>query len=462
MYATVLLALLCAAPETAPTTPPNRAVPSADPAAAKPEPAAAKPEPSVPKPAALTYSKDIAPIFQQHCQECHRPGEVAPMTLLSFKDVRRWKRSIKKEIQSRAMPPWHADPKIGHWRNDRRMEASDIEKVVRWIDAGAQEGDRADLPPTKTFRKGWQIGTPSLIFQTPTEFRVKAEGTIPYKYFTVPTNFTEDKWVRAVEVRPGSPAVVHHIIVFIQGPKGGRLRPNSLWRNHLGGIAPGESPDIFPPGCGKLIPAGSNLVFQMHYTPNGKETTDRSKIGLYFSDDEGRKPLRRVHLRAAMNPWLRIPAGATEHKVDSSYTIREDAQILSLMPHMHLRGKSFRFELVKRDGTRSTILDVPHYDFDWQHNYLFQKPLRVELGDKIYCSARFDNSKDNEANPDPTKSVRWGDQTWQEMMIGFIAFVKDDGKPVYPDEGPAVTPKAVTPRAATPKAASNESSAKAN
>ena len=415
MYATVLIAALCAAPETT----------AAENAAAKK---------ATVEPAALTYSKNIAPIFQQHCQDCHRPGEVAPMSLLTFEDARRWKRSIKKEIRSGQMPPWHADPKIGHWRNDRRMSATEIDSVIRWIDAGAPEGDPADLPPAKTFTRGWRHGPPDVVLQIPRAFRVKAEGTIPYKYFTVSTGFTEDKWVRAVDVRPGDPAVVHHIIVFLQGPERGRLRPNSLWRNHLGGIAPGAEPDVFAPGCGKLIPAGSKLVFQMHYTANGKATSDRSKIGLYLSHDEGRTPLRQVHLRAAMNPWLRIPAGADNHKVDSSYTFKEEARVLALMPHMHLRGKSFRFDLVKRDGTRSTILDVPRYDFDWQHNYTFEKPLRVELGDKIYCSARFDNSKNNEANPDATKSVRWGDQTWQEMMIGFIAYVKDDGRPVYPDE----------------------------
>ena len=400
--------------------------PEADPA---PAPVQA-PDPV--KPAALTYSKDIAPIFQQHCQDCHRPGEPAPMSLLDYKSVRRWKRSIEKVVRSGEMPPWHADPKIGHWRNDKRMPKADLDKVVQWIEAGAPEGDPKDLPPAKKFAEGWRLGKPDKVFRIPTEFRVKARGEVPYKYFTVPTNFTEDKWVRAVEVRPGTPEVVHHIIVFILKPKDRRLNHRGLWKTQLGGTAPGEDPEVFPPGCGKLVPAGSRLVFQMHYTPNGKATTDRSKIGLFFSEDEGRKALRQVHIRAAMNPWFKIPARADDHEVRSSFTFKDDARVLSLMPHMHLRGKNFLFELVKLDGTRRPILNVPKYDFDWQHNYLLAEPLRVEAGDKIFCTAHFDNSKNNKANPNPNKSVRWGDQTWQEMMIGFVSYLDENGSDVYP------------------------------
>jgi hypothetical protein len=262
----------------------------------------------------------------------------------------------------------------------------------------------------------------------PVEFHVPAEGTVPYKYFTVPTGFTEDKWVRAVEVQRGNREVVHHIIVFVLPPAESRLRERGIWRRHLAGIAPGGEPDVYPPGCGKRIPAGSKLVFQMHYTPNGKEATDRSRIGLYFSEDEGRTPLRQVHVRAAMNPWLRIPPGASDHEVESSYTFRGDARVIALMPHMHLRGKSFLYEIERQDGRREKLLRVPQWDFNWQHDYAFAEPLQVKAGDKIRCTATYDNSANNKANPDPTKAVKWGDQTWEEMMIGFVAYV-DEGQP---------------------------------
>jgi len=393
---------------------------------ARPAAIAAAPSPA----AALTYTKDIAPIFQRRCQECHRPGEAAPMSLLAYSDVRKWKIAIRKEVASGAMPPWHASPEHGSWRNDRRLAEAEKASILDWIAAGATEGDPADLPPPRAFLEGWRLGEPDLVLQMPSEYVVKAEGTVPYKYFTIPTNFTEDKWVRAVEVRPGSRAVVHHIICFVLPPEQRRLDERGIWRSHLAGIAPGEDPDVFPAGCGKRIPAGSRLVFQMHYTPNGVETVDRSRIGLHFSDDEGRTPLRPVHVRAAMNPWFKIPAGAAAHPVESSFTFRKDAQLLSLMPHMHLRGKSFRFEHVASDGSQRILLDVPRYDFDWQHNYIFATPLAVKAGDKIVCSALFDNSKDNPENPDPTTTVRWGDQTWQEMMIGFLGFLDEEGAAV--------------------------------
>jgi hypothetical protein len=368
-----------------------------------------------------TYARDIAPIFQRRCQDCHRPGEVAPMSLLSYEEARPWARSIKRHVLSRGMPPWHADPAHGKFANDPRLGEAEIKTIGDWVDAGAPEGDAADHPPAREFVDGWVIGTPDAVFTMPQEYRVPAEGTVPYQYFTIPTGFTEDRWVQAAEVRPGNRAVVHHIIVFVLEPGSRGIRGN-VWQNHLCGTAPGEAPDVFPPGTGKRIQAGSQLLFQVHYTPNGTASSDRSQVGLIFA----REPVRPVYTRTAWNLTFRIPPGAPDHPVTASYTFSRRSTLLGLMPHMHLRGKSFRYELELPGGERETLLWVPRWDFNWQHHYILAAPRDIPAGSTIHCTARYDNSKDNPANPDPTATVRWGDQTWEEMMIGFITFIRPD------------------------------------
>jgi mono/diheme cytochrome c family protein len=377
-------------------------------------------------PAPVTFTKDIAPIFFSKCAACHRPGEIAPMSLLTYKDARPWARSIKEKVVNRDMPPWHADPQHGAFKNDRRLSDKEIATISAWVDGGAVEGSARDLPPTPQFTDGWQIGQPDIVLSMAKEFNVPAEGTVDYQYIFVPTGFTEDKWIQAAEVRPGNRAVVHHVIVFVVDPEA-RKRGGAIGRDGgfegLVGMAPGEDPMILPDGIGKLVKAGSSLVLQVHYTPNGRPAADRTSIGLRFS----RKPVHQALTGGmAVNHGFEIPAGDGNYEVRSNYTFKADAHILNLMPHMHLRGKDFEYRLVYPDGTAKTILRVPRYDFNWQTRYELKDSIAAPRGSRLECVAHFDNSVKNKWNPDATKPVRWGDQTWEEMMIGFVGFTRDD------------------------------------
>jgi len=376
----------------------------------------------------VTFSKDIAPIFYQRCASCHRPGEIAPMSLLSYKDARPWAKAIREKVIDRTMPPWHADPSYGHFKNDRRLPQPEIDAIVAWVDQGAKEGNPKDLPPAPQFTEGWQIGKPDVVLTMPREFDVPATGVVDYQYIVVPTNFTEDRWVQAAEIRPGNRAVVHHVIAFLASPQaqfgGGRAGGAGLEARmeSLAGTAPGEQPMIMPDGIGRLVKAGSRIVLQMHYTPNGTPQKDRTSIGIIFS----KKPVQQAAAGgAALNAFFVIPPGADSHEVRSSFTFREDVHIRTLMPHMHLRGKDFLYRLVYPDGTSKIILSVPRYDFNWQTRYELAEPVAAPKGSRLECVAHFDNSAKNKANPDPTKQVRWGPQTWEEMMIGFVGFTRD-------------------------------------
>jgi hypothetical protein len=364
----------------------------------------------------VTFNKDVAPIFYRNCAQCHRVGEIAPMSLVSYKESRPWARSIREKVASREMPPWHADPRHGEFINDRRLSQKEVDTIVSWVDQGTPEGNPADLPPAPKFTEGWNIGKPDAVFYLPEEFSVPASGVVPYKYFTVPTNFKEDVWIQAAEIRPGSRTVVHHVIVFVQ--KQGE--PQKL----LVGYAPGEQPAIMAEGLGKRIPAGANLLFQVHYTPTGTEAKDRSYVGLIFHKQ---RPKNELITRPIMNGRFVIPPGDPNHKVESTYTFTEDAQIHSLMPHMHLRGKDFEYRVTYPDGTSKVILSVPKYDFAWQSYYTLKSPVAAPKGTRVDCLAHFDNSDKNKHNPDPKKEVRWGDQTWEEMMIGWLSYSVDKG-----------------------------------
>ena len=363
----------------------------------------------------VTFTKDVAPIFNKNCVGCHRAGEIAPMSLTNYKEARPWARSIKEKVVSRVMPPWHADPQYGEFSNDRRLSEQDIDTITAWVDGGAKEGNPKDLPPQPQFVEGWNIGKPDAIFYLPQEYSVPATGVVDYKYFSVPTNFKEDMWVQAAEIRPGSRAVVHHIIVFVQTGK----EPQRL----LVGYAPGEQPAVISKGLARKIPAGSNLIFQVHYTPNGVEAKDRSYVGLIFAKEP---PQRELLTRPVMNMKFLIPPGDPNYQVDSTYTFTEDAHIHSLMPHMHLRGKDFQYRITYPDGTSKIILSVPKYDFAWQSYYMLKAPVAAPKGARLDCVAHFDNSEKNKFNPDPKKEVRWGDQTWEEMMIGWTSFTYDN------------------------------------
>jgi mono/diheme cytochrome c family protein len=362
----------------------------------------------------VTFNKDVAPIFFNNCVQCHRSGEIAPMSLLSFKDARPWARSIKEKVVTGVMPPWHADPHYGEFSNDRRLSKKDIDTIVAWVDQGANEGIAKDLPPAPQFLDGWNIGKPDAVFYLPQEFAVPATGVVEYKYFNVPTGFKEDKWIQAAEIRPGVRGVVHHIIVFAQSPNS----PQRL----IVGYAPGEQPAVISKGLAKKIPAGSTLTFQVHYTPNGTAAKDKSYVGFVFAKEP---PRAEVVTRPIMNAKFAIPPGDPNYKVESTYTFTEDAHIHSLMPHMHFRGKDFMFKVTYPDGTSKLILSVPKYDFAWQTYYVLKEPLAAPKGTRVDCLAHFDNSEKNKYNPDPSKEVRWGDQTWEEMMIGWMSYTWD-------------------------------------
>jgi hypothetical protein len=401
----------------------------------------------------VTFSKDVAPILFKNCVVCHRPGEVAPMSLLSYKDVRPWAKSIRQVVIERTMPPWLADPGHGEFSNDRRLSQRDVETIVGWVDGGAKEGDAKDLPAAPTFPNvGWKFGQPDVVLSMPIEASVPADGVVAYRHFAVPTNFTEDKYVQFAEIKRGDPAVVHHVIVSVrepgQGPlpaageinlgaaanregeartlqqapgSGGQARGNNP-DGMLLGWAPGMSPLMLRPGQAKLVKKGSVLIFQMHYTTNGQASTDRTSIGLYFAKNPVEK---RVITTGAAARNLVIPAGEPNYESKASFTFKEDSHILSFMPHMHVRGKDFEYRLVYPDGTSKVILKVPRYDFNWQLNYFLKEPLAAPKGSRVDCLAHHDNSLKNKFNPDASREVRWGPQTWEEMMIGWFDYTID-------------------------------------
>lgn len=372
-----------------------------------------------------TYTKDIARILQNRCQECHRAGHVAPMALSKYEDALSWQGMIREVIDDNRMPPWHADPKHGTFDNARVLSAAERETILTWIKDGCPKGDPKDLPAEKSWPKGWMIGKPDVVFDMPTTFDVPAKtpkNGISYKYYTVKTNFDEDRWVQAAEARPGAREVVHHIIVYVTDAKRGRdkgLRKDGIGNGFLTAYAPGDMPLILKPGQAKKLPKGATLVFQMHYTPDGIERNDRSSVGLIFAKE---LPKVEVRTRGIAQQLFRIPAEAKDHPVASRSTFAEEVELLTMLPHMHVRGKSFEYVATYPDGKTETLLSVPRYDFNWQSNYRLTKPLKLPAGTRIDCRATFDNSDDNPNNPDSKSAVYWGDQTWQEMMIGFVDY----------------------------------------
>jgi hypothetical protein len=361
--------------------------------------------------------------LQQRCQECHRPGQIGPMPLLSYDDAAAWAQMIKEVVADKRMPPWHADAKYGKFFNDRSLSAADRETLLAWIDQGCAKGDDKDLPPPRKFEEGWRIGRPDAVITMTKEHTVPAQAPkngIPYKYVVVPTNFDEDKWIQAAEAKPGNASVVHHIIVYVTvGGKRLRDSGDGIGSGMLVAYAPGDFGSVYAPGSAKKIPKGASLVFQMHYTPNGVEQSDRSSVGFIFAKEP---PKHEVKTKAIAQQLLFILPDADNQRFRSTATFRDDTLIWNLTPHMHLRGKSFEYQAIYPDGKRETILSVPRYDFAWQASYRFEKPLLLPAGSRIECTAAFDNSANNPNNPDPSKLVRWGEQTWEEMMIGFADY----------------------------------------
>lgn len=368
----------------------------------------------------VTYSNQIARILNKRCVSCHRSGEIAPFALTNYKETVGWAEMIAEVVADQRMPPWHANPEHGEFRNDARLTKEEKQLLYAWVDAGAPEGDQRQLPEPPQFKTGWQIGEPDqVVYMSKRSFTVPAEGEVKYQYFFVDPGFEEDKWIKAAECRPGNRAVVHHIIVGVIPPGGGRAVTHAGVKSQwLTATAPGAKPLILRPGLAKLVPAGSRLFFQMHYTPNGSVQQDRSSVGLVFADPEEVEHV--VATQAATNHRLRIPPGERNHHVESSWQAPKDVLLLSMFPHMHLRGKAFRYTAAYPDGREEVLLDVPGYDFNWQNAYELREPKRLPAGTRIRCDAWYDNSEENLANPDPTETVRWGDQTWEEMMIGYF------------------------------------------
>lgn len=376
---------------------------------------------------ALTFYRDVVPILQKHCQECHRPGQMAPMPLGSFDEVRPWAKAIRDQVRSRKMPPWPADPCCGHFSNDRSLTPSEIQTLTTWADSGAPKGNPADAPPEKSWPVGWNLPSHGLELAMPKPFLVPATGEVEYQYFPVPTGFSTDRWVQAVEVRPGNRSVVHHLVIYIQEPGAAPIHGPTK-ADLLTVYAPGSTPDIWPEGMAKLIKAGSTLVFEIHYTPTGKAASDRTTVGFVFAK---KPPAKRVLTLQLNNDHFQIPAGDKAYRVTAWGSIPNDALLLSVFPHMHLRGKSFQFAIV--NDPVATVLNVRHYDFFWQLSYRLETPIPIKRGTLLQCWATFDNSVNNPRNPDPSADVVYGQQSWQEMMIGFFDIAVDAaiGKPEF-------------------------------
>ena len=385
----------------------------------------------------VTYGNQISRILQKRCVQCHRPGEIAPFALQEYTEVVGWAETIAEVVKDERMPPWHASEKYGHFDNDRRLSDEEKELIYRWVENGAPQGDLSQLPAAKTYTVGWQLPKkPDLVLPiAKRSYRVPAEGVVRYQYFRIDPGFKEDKWIQAAELLPGNRAVVHHILAFAKGP-GARSGSGGL-DGFLVGYVPGLVARPFPEGMAKRIAAGSELIFQVHYTPIGSEQLDMSKIGFVFADPE--KVKYEVKTTSAAQRSLRIPPGEENYRVTAvSRSSREEALLLGFMPHMHVRGKAFRYEALARDGSREILIDVPKFDFNWQTSYRLTEPLKLAAGTRIHCIAHFDNSEFNLNNPDPTKTVRWGDQTWEEMMIGYfdVAVARSEKK-VKPPAKPA-------------------------
>ena len=390
----------------------------------------------------VTYSKDVAPILQKNCEGCHRAGEAAPMSFGNYKQVRPYAAAIKEAVLLKKMPPWFADPKFGHFSNDRTMSEQEVKTIAAWVDSGAKEGNPKDLPKPMTFLTGWNIDKPDYQIEMAQDYKIPATGTIDYQHILVKGNFEKDTWISEAEVRPGNRALVHHVIAYIRPPGSKWMAdaepgvPYPKNKNEgegggggefLAGYAPGFLPMRLDPGRGLLIKAGSDIVLELHYTANGKEGTDRTKIG--FVTAKG--PIKeRVFVLAAQNNRFAIPAGDADYKVDAKFEFGGEAKIINFTPHMHLRGKDMEFSAIYPTGEKETLLNVPHYDFSWQLTYNPVKDVVVPKGTVIECIAHFDNSPNNPNNPDPTKVIKYGEQSWDEMMIGFFQVAIDADRPM--------------------------------
>lgn len=411
------------------------------------------------QPGSATFNKDVLPILQKNCQSCHRPGQIAPMSFLTYAETRPWAKAIKQAVVTRTMPPWFADPQHGRFRNDPSLKPGDIETIVQWADSGAAEGDSADAPAAVSWpADGWVI-QPDVIVQGP-EFYVPAQtknGVIEWTYITVPSGFTKDTWVTSMEIRPSEPAVTHHICVYFRPHTRDVVYNVPRWRDlprdETGSVLPAAAgvglrdesitagstgfEGCYVPGrtledyrrynAGKLIKAGTDIVFQVHYTPNGKAVTDRPQIGFTVAKTRPQRQYVTLQIAAPSEADVfAIPPGDPNWKSpDADATFRRNVDLVWMSPHMHVRGKDTTYELIYPDGRTETILRVPRYDFNWQLGYEPAEPLKVPAGTHIVVTAHFDNSINNKFNPDPNRTVYYGEMNWEEMMHAFFSVVVD-------------------------------------
>jgi Copper type II ascorbate-dependent monooxygenase, C-terminal domain len=415
---------------------------------------ARQPQPLAARSAEPTFAEDVAPILYANCTTCHHPGGLGPFSLLDYEGAKAKTDEMHDAVEARYMPPWHAEGPHGVFRNDRRLAEADRQTILRWIESGAKPGDLSKAPPKPEYPAAWSMGTPDAVVTMPVEFTVPASGTVEYQYFEIPTNFTEEKWVQAIEIMPGAREVVHHVLVYAKAPPppnatppaprpAGAPAPAPLFirnRAHnlppdpprldtlhapprqlgalIGSLAPGMTMMEFPKGTALRLRAGTVLTFQMHYTAHGHEMKDRTALAFRFAKE---MPDEEIFASQFTNGSFTIPAGAKDVQVPAELGFGQPVRIWGLLPHTHLRGTRWQYTLMKPDSTSEVVLDVPHYDFKWQTYYMFAKPLEIAAGSKLTSMAWYDNSASNKANPDPTKDVKWGDQTWEEMQYtGFL------------------------------------------
>ncbi|MFM7071791.1 MAG: redoxin [Planctomycetota bacterium] len=391
-------------------------------------------------PGPWTYHNRISRILQRNCVECHRTGGLAPFALETLEQVSAHKAMIQQVVQQQRMPPWFARESHGaaRWLNDRSLSAADRDDLLAWLGHGLPEGDSADAPIPLAVPGEWKIGKPDLVVRLPKSVPIKAEGTMPYQHLVVETGLTDDRWVEAFEVRPTRREVVHHVLVFVldgNGRRGG-AEPDER-SGFFAAYVPGNSSQVYPTGFAKKLPKGSRLLFQMHYTPNGQATEDRTELALRFTKDPPRHVVETVGIA---NTRIRIPPGASDHAEQASLRVPRDAIVLAFMPHMHLRGKAFRYEATRSDGQVEVLLDIPRYDFNWQLQYRLAEPYAATAGTTLQVTGWFDNSAGNPANPDPERTVRWGPQTFDEMLLGYIEYYVP-GKPSSADASSREEPK---------------------
>jgi hypothetical protein len=394
---------------------------------------------------APTFTRDVAPILFKHCVSCHRPGEAVPMSLLTYEQARPYARAIANAVTNRTMPPWHADAPAGTFHNERLLSERERETVLAWSAGGAPHGDTKDLPTVPTFVEGWALGEPDVVLEMLEDYRLPAKGTIEYEWFYIPTNFTEPKWVKSIEVRPGNRRAVHHVLVYYRAKPDRKPAPiaranpkdqsgappveegvaehprrmdlTAMPPRLVATYAPGTNPQVAPSGTAFRLEPGGLIELQMHYTATGQPASDRTKLGITFAADTSPREVRAQHF---MNLTMKLPAHAADVPVTTDLEFLQDATVWGLFPHTHLRGKKWDYKLVLPGGEAKSILSVPRYDFNWQTYYMFTEPLKVPKGSKIVSTAWYDNSAANKDNPDPNVDVLWGDQTWREMQYTGI------------------------------------------